>query len=84
MTAPTDPLAPTADPLRLEVHRGGTPPPEQLAAVVAVLTARRAAPASAPPTGAAMAPWARAALLEGIGARIVEEPADLVWRPGQG
>lgn len=84
MTAATRPPAASDDPLRLEIRRGGAPPPEQLAALVAVLTARPAGPAAGPAAGTGMAAWARAALAEGIGARIVAEPADLVgWpRPG--
>jgi hypothetical protein len=61
---------------RIRVTHGGMPDPEQLAALTVVLTAVRGAHATPtePPTPPA---WAQAALLEGIGARIVEEPAHL-------
>jgi hypothetical protein len=61
---------------RIRVTHGGAPTPEQLAALTVVLTTLRGAHAvpTEPPTPPA---WAQAALLEGIGARIVEEPAHL-------
>jgi hypothetical protein len=60
---------------RIRITRGGEPSPAQLAALTVVLTAAggQAVPAG-PPTPPA---WSHAALLEGIGARIVEEPAHL-------
>ncbi len=61
---------------RIRVTHGGEPTPEQLAALTVVLTAGSGGPAvsAGPPAPPA---WAQAALLEGIGARIVEEPAHL-------
>jgi hypothetical protein len=60
---------------RMRITRGGEPTLEQLAALTVVLTAGggSAAPAGSTPPPA----WAQAALLEGIGGRIVEEPAHL-------
>jgi hypothetical protein len=60
---------------RVRITHGGEPTAEQLAALTVVLTAGRG---SAVPAGSTLPPaWAQAALLEGIGARIVEEPAHL-------
>jgi hypothetical protein len=60
---------------RVRITHGGAPTVEQLAALTVVLTAAsgRAEPAGAPVPPA----WAQAALLERVGARIVEEPAHL-------
>jgi hypothetical protein len=65
---------------RVRITRGGEPTPEQLAAMTVVLAAGSG---SAAPAGTMLPPaWAQAALLEGIGARIVEEPAHLRSLPG--
>jgi hypothetical protein len=60
---------------RVRITHGGEPTDEQLAALTVVLTA--VAHQAAPPAPAQPPAWAQAALLEGIGARIVEEPAHL-------
>jgi hypothetical protein len=58
---------------QVRVIAGGTPTPEELAALVVALT----------PTGGGQpaprgpAPWRRAAMLEGIGARRPTSPADI-------
>jgi hypothetical protein len=59
----------------LRVTRGGDVTPEELAALAVVFTAASGQAASVQPAGPPA--WAQAALLEGIGARIVEEPAHL-------
>jgi hypothetical protein len=75
-TATSDTTATSVDHggMRLVVTAGGTPTDEELAALTVVLTAGfGAAPAAAvqPPA------WARAALLEGVGGPLVDEPAKL-------
>lgn len=60
----------------LAVTRGGEPTPAQLAALTVALHAVRR-PAVADDRPPLQPAWTRAALLEGIGARIVEEPSQL-------
>jgi hypothetical protein len=64
----------------LAITRGGVPSPEQLAALTVALSATRPAGTAddRPPLQPA---WTRAALLEGIGARIVEDPSQLTRLP---
>lgn len=70
MTASND-----APPPRYQVVGGGAPSPEQVAALVIALTPV----AVAPPERAErrVAPWAQAALLEGVGGRSLLSAADL-------
>lgn len=59
---------------KIQVVAGGMPTGEQLAAVVVALTPTQAAPAE---QRAGTEGWARAALLEGIGARPFVSASDL-------
>jgi hypothetical protein len=60
----------------LAVTGGGVPTPQQLAALTVALAAVRPA-ATADDRPPLQPAWTRAALLEGIGARIVEDPSHL-------
>jgi hypothetical protein len=65
----------------LVIDRGGDPSPEELAALTVALTALGAA-AAGPAADPLPPAWTRAALLEGVGARIVAAPGDLPGLPG--